>query len=144
MRERAAATIFIWISLALSTGLILGSLKYTEMVPNPVDPTALIAQTTLVPDQWQLGAAILLFVLMIAAAAATGAIWQSLRPDERHQHAHIEKAKRHQRDARIKRLLETMDEDDLDALEQGRLRYQNDGSDETDRLSLEALLRKRS
>jgi hypothetical protein len=132
MRERAAATIFIWISLAVSTGLILNSLKYTE-----VDPTTMLAQTVLVPEQWQLGAAILIFVLILGAAGATTAIWQST-VGEHATRAHAEKAKRHHRDARIKRLLETLDDEDLDLLEGERM------SGEEERLSLEALLRKRS
>ena len=131
MRERATATIFIWISLAVSTGLILNSLKYTD-----VDPTTMVEQTMLVPEQWQLGAAILIFVLILGAAGATTAIWQST-VGERTANAHAEKAKRHQRDARIKRLLETMDDEDLDLLEGERM------SGEEERLSLEALLRKR-
>jgi hypothetical protein len=131
MRERAVATIFIWISLAVSTGMILGSLKYTA-----IDPTTMTEQTMLVPEQWQLGAAILIFVLILGAAGATTAIWKST-VGESHVAARAEKAKRHQRDARLKRLLETMDDEDLDLLEGERL------SDEEERLSLEALLRKR-
>lgn len=138
MRERAAATIFMWIAQAISTGLILGSLKYTELVISPVDPSMMIPQTTLVPDQWQLGAAVLIFFLITGAIAGTVAIWQSapLNAEQKTQQR-AEKAKRDNRDARIRRLLATMDDDDLDALERERL------GDEEDRLSLEALLRRR-
>lgn len=139
MRERAAATIFMWIAQAISIGLILGSLKYTEFVPSAEVPGDLIPTTMLVPDQWQLGAAVLIFCLIAAAAGGTVAIWvgasRSVEPRAMQQ---VEKAKRDNRDARIKRLLATMDDDELDALERERL------VDEEDRLSLEALLRKRN
>lgn len=138
MRERAAATIFMWIAQAVSTGLILGSLKYTELVQSPVNPSELVSQTVLVPDQWQLGAAVLILCLIAAAVGGTIAIWQSApRSTQPMSMREVEKAKRDNRDARVKRLLATMDDDDLDALEQERL------VDEEDRLSLEALLRKR-
>jgi hypothetical protein len=138
MRERAAATIFMWIAQAISIGLILGSLKYTELVISPVDPNMMIPQTMLVPDQWQLGGAILILCLIAAAAGGTVAIWHRA-PGSAEQTSlrQVEKAKRDNRDARIKRLLATMDDDDLDALEQEQL------GDEQDRLSLEALIRRR-
>lgn len=138
MRERAAATIFMWIAQAVSIGLILNSLKYTEFIASTEVPGDLIPQTMLVPDQWQLGAAILIFCLIAAAAGGTVAIWQGA-PHHAEQQAlrQSEKAKRSDRDARIKRLLATMDDEELDALEQQRL------TEEEDRLSLEALLRRR-
>jgi hypothetical protein len=139
MRERAAATIFMWITQAISTGLILTSLRYTEFVPNPEVPGDLIPQTMFVSGQWQLGAAILIFCLIAAAAGSTVAIWHSAsQRAEQQTLRQTEKAKRSDRDARIKRLLATMDDEELDALEQDRL------SGESDRLSLEALLRQRS
>ncbi len=139
MRERAAATIFMWIAQAISIGLILGSLRYTELVPSPVNSTELVAQTMLVPTQWQLGAAVLIFCLIAAAAGGTVAIWVSASRGAEHQSLRqVEKAKRDNRDARIKRLLATMDDDELDELERARL------VDEEDRLSLESLLRKRN
>ncbi|MFN8448120.1 MAG: hypothetical protein U0521_05915 [Anaerolineae bacterium] len=139
MRERAAATIFMWIAQAISIGLILGSLRYTELVPSPVNSTELVAQTMLVPTQWQLGAAVLIFCLIAAAAGGTVAIWVgSARGAEHQSLRQVEKAKRDNRDARIKRLLATMDDDELDELERARL------VDEEDRLSLESLLRKRN
>lgn len=139
MRERAAATIFMWIAQAISIGLILGSLRYTELVPSPVNATELVAQTMLVPTQWQLGAAVLIFCLIAAAAGGTVAIWVGASRSAEHQSLRqVEKAKRDNRDARIKRLLATMDDDELDELERARL------VDEEDRLSLESLLRKRN
>ncbi|MCC6803534.1 MAG: hypothetical protein IT319_11675 [Anaerolineae bacterium] len=142
MRERAAATIFMWIAQAISVGLILNSLRYTELVQSPVNPGELVAQTMLVSGQWQLATAVLLFFLIMGAVAATIAIWQSApRTDDAKAMRATEKAKRDNRDARIKRLLATMDDEELDALEQQRL---SDSRDDEDRLSLEALLRKRN
>ncbi|MEP7291637.1 MAG: hypothetical protein ABI835_07625 [Chloroflexota bacterium] len=142
MRERAVATIFMWIAVATSVGLILGSLKYTELVLSPVNPSELIPQTMLVSEAWQLGAAILIFFAIACVCAVSIAIWQHpAQSDQQAVSAHqAEKTKRHtrrDREARLKRLLETMEDEDLDALEQERL------GDDGERLSLETLLRKR-
>jgi hypothetical protein len=138
MRERAAATIFMWIAQAISTGLILASLRYTEFIANAEVPGDFIPQTAFVSGPWQLAAAFLIFVLILAAVGGTVAIWQSApQAVEQRTLRMTEKAKRSDRDARIKRLLATMDDAELDALEQERL------SDEEDRLSLESLLRRR-
>lgn len=139
MRERAAATIFMWIAQAVSTGLILNSLRYTELVQSPVSPGDLVYQTVFVSGPWQLAAAVLLFFLIMGAVAGTIAIWQSApRSEEAKVMRATEKAKRNNRDARIKRLLATMDDEELDALEQQGL------VEDEDQLSLEALLRKRN
>ncbi len=137
MRERAAATIFMWIAVATSIGLILGSLKYTEFVASPINTSEMVAQTMLVPEAWQLGAAVLIFMLITGATAGTVAIWNAATRKDERRAQQAEKAKREDRDARIKRLLATMDDDDLDALEHERL------LDDGERLSLESLLRKR-
>ena len=138
MRERAVTTSVIWIALAASTGLILDSLRYTELVQSPIDPTKLIEQTAFVSTWWQIGAGILIFMLIGCAMGATIAIWQSAADKANQVSAQqLEKAKRDNRDARIKRLLANMDDEDLDALERGGI------DEEGERLSLEALLRKR-
>ena len=138
MRERAVTTSVIWIALAASTGLILDSLRYTELVQSPIDPTKLIEQTAFVSTWWQIGAGLLIFMLIGCAMGATIAIWQSAADKANQVSAQqLEKAKRDNRDARIKRLLANMDDEDLDALERGGI------DDEGERLSLEALLRKR-
>jgi flagellar biosynthesis/type III secretory pathway M-ring protein FliF/YscJ len=138
MRERAFTTSVIWIALAISIDRILASLRYTELVASPMNPSDVIQQTAFVSTEWQIGAGILIFVLIIAAAGVTTAIWQSTAGKESQTaQQQSEKAKRDNRDARIKRLVATFDDDDLDALEQGRI------DEEGERLSLESLLRKR-
>jgi hypothetical protein len=138
MRERAVTTSVIWIALAVSTGLILDSLRYTELVQSPINPSQLMEQTAFVSTWWQIGAGILIFMLIGCAMGATIAIWQSAAGSNQQQAIQqAEKAKRDNRDARIKRLLAAMDDDDLDLLEQGGI------DPEGERLSLEALLRKR-
>src|SRR4051812_49029897 len=102
MRERAAATVFMWIALAISISLILGSLKYTTMVASPIDSTKLIEQIVLVPEAWQIGAAILIFTLILAAMGGTFVIWEKATQKEDTARVQTEKAKRDNRDARIK------------------------------------------
>jgi hypothetical protein len=78
-------------------------------------------------------------MLIVAAGGGTVAVWQGAsRSVEIQAERQSEKAKRDNREARIKRLMATLDDDELDALEQGQL------TDEEERLSLEALLRRRS
>ena len=138
MRERAFATSIIWIALAVSINQILASLRYTEFVASP-NSTDMIPQVAFVSTGWQIGAGVLIFMLAGCAMGATLAIWDSAKASKSEQAAHeqAEKAKRDNRDARIKRLLATMDDDDLEALEQRGI------DEEGERLSLEALLRKR-
>ena len=138
MRERAFTTSVIWIALAVATGVILDSIRYTVLVPAPIpnDSTRLIEQTAFVSSWWQFGAGFLIFVLILAAMGATIAIWESAKKDDKAQ-LEAEKAKRDNRDARIKRLMATLDDDELDALEQRRI------GDDGERLSVESLLRKR-
>jgi hypothetical protein len=139
MRERTIATSVIWIALAVSINLILNSLRYTEMVVSPIDPKVLMPQTQFVSGSWQIGAGILIFMLAGCAIGATLAIWESAKTSKAEQAAQqAEKAKRDNRDVRLKRLLSTMGDDQLDALEREQM------DDEADRLSLEALLRKRN
>ena len=139
MRERAVTTSVIWIALAVSIDRILASLRYTEMVVSPIDSTRMLEQVAFVSSGWQIGAGILIFMLAMAAMGSTLAIWQNTsgKTDQAAQQQ-AEKAKRNNRDARVKRLLATMDDEDLDALERGGI------DEEGERLSLEALLRKRS
>lgn len=134
MRERAWATIGMWAAMAIAVDRILASLKYTEMVVNPINSNELIGQITLVSESWQLGAAILIFVIVLAAMGGTIAIWQNASQPAEQTLKQAEKAKRDNREARVKRLLATLDDDELAALEQG---------DAEERLSLEALLRRK-
>jgi hypothetical protein len=118
MRERAFTTSIIWIALAVSIDRIFANLN------------------TVSSGTLQIGSLVLAFTLILAALGGTIAIWESaVGKKEEQERARAEKAKRDNRDARIKRLLATMDDDDLDALE--------GIDDEGERLSLEALLRKR-
>ena len=119
MRERASATIFMWVSLAVCIGLIMGRMD------------AVTSGTV------QVGLLFLMGFLAIAAGGGTVAIWQSGAAAERREAALAEKAKRDERDARIRRLLATIDDQELDMLEGNSL------TSEEERLSLEALLKKR-
>lgn len=120
MRERAITTSIIWIALAVSIDQILNSInEFTS-------------------GGMQFGLLVMMGILAIAAAGATVAIWQNAAASERHAaSASAEKAKRDGREVRIQRLLESMDDEDLDLLEGRRL------TSEEERLSLESLLRKR-
>ena len=147
MRERAATTIVMWIAVAVSIDRILASLKYEQWVPFAPggDPGNGAFQIMLVSEGWQIGAAILIFLLVIAAAIGTGAIWghTSASSEAQTQARQSEKAKRDNREARIKRLVASLDDEELDALESQRLeneRFADDG----ERQSLEALLKKRA
>ena len=138
MRERAWATIGMWVAMAIAVDRILASLKYTELIASPVDPTQMIPQTMLVSEAWQIGAAILIFLIIMAAMGGTIAIWQhATQPTAEQMQAQSEKAKRDNREARVKRLLAALDDEDLALLED-----QQQG-DAEERLSLEALLRKK-
>ncbi|MBI1255890.1 MAG: hypothetical protein GC204_00320 [Chloroflexi bacterium] len=138
MRERAFTTSVIWIALAISIDRILASVRYTELVQSPIDSSALIPQTVYASGGWQIGAGVLIFMLVCCAMGATIAIWESKAGKSEPVSARqLEKAKRDNRDARIKRLVATLDDDDLDALENMRV------DDEGERLSLETLLRRR-
>ena len=140
MREHAFTTSVIWIALAVATGLILNTVRYAEPIQSPIDPSVMIVQTMYASTPWMIGAGLLLFMLFGCAMGATVAIWQSANGGSNQQAAlqQAEKAKRDNRDARIKRLVATLDDDDLDALEQGRI------DEEGERLSLESLLGKHS
>lgn len=128
MRERAITTSIIWIALAVSIDQILNSInEFTS-------------------GSMQFGLLVMMGILAIAAVGATVAIWQNAAASERRAasanasdsaSASAEKAKRDGREVRIQRLLESMDDEDLDLLEGRRL------TSEEERLSLESLLRKR-
>ena len=137
MRERAFTTSVIWIALAISIDRILASLRYTEFVASP-NSTDMIPQVAFVSTGWQIGAGVLIFMLIGCAMGATIAIWQNAAgSNQQRSIQQAEKAKRDNRDARVRRLLASMNDDDLDLLEQGGI------DPEGERLSLEALLRKR-
>jgi flagellar biosynthesis/type III secretory pathway M-ring protein FliF/YscJ len=135
MRERAFTTSVIWIALAVGIDRILASLRYTELVTSPGDPSRLIEQTAFVSTWWQIGAGFLIFMLIGCAMGATIAIWESAKKEDKAQQS--EKAKRDAREARLKRLMATLDDEQLDALEQGSI------GDDGERLSLESLMRRR-
>ncbi len=139
MRERAITTSVIWIALAASMKFLLDSVRYTELVAaSPDAPTQMMAQTAFASTSWQIGVGVLIFMLIGCAMGATIAIWQSAsQKTEQETKAQAEKAKRDNREERIKRLLASMDDEALDALEDGR--QESDG----EQVSLDALLRKR-
>lgn len=119
MRERAVTTSIIWIALAVSIDRIFANVS------------------SMSSDPLQIGSMVLAFVLILASLGGTIAIWESAAgKKEEEVRKQAEKAKRDNREARLKRLLATLDDDELDALESV--------DEEGERLSLETLLRKRN
>jgi Cu/Ag efflux pump CusA len=119
MRERAVTTSIIWIALAVCINQIFTNL------------------TSMNSEILQIGSMVLAFVLILAALGGTIAIWESAAgKKEEEARKEAEKAKRDNREARVKRLLATLDDDELEALESV--------DEEGEHLSLEALLRKRN
>lgn len=118
MRERAIATIAIWFSLAISIYLLLERLTYEEyqLVEGRVVPDPVVVQA---PVFWQIAIFVLLFMLIIGAFGATYMMWEKAhlsRQTPEQQEAASTKLKRDQKE-RVRRLLEQMDIDDLEALE---------------------------
>jgi hypothetical protein len=135
MRERAIATIAIWMSLLGSIYFLLERLTNVEYqsVEGRVVPDAIVVQA---PAFWQIAIFVLIFFLIIGAFGATSMIWEKAHlsgqtPEQQDDKASA-KLKREQKE-RVRRLLEQMDSDDLAALET-RL------SDDGEIVSMEELL----
>ena len=146
MRERMFATLGIWFALALAIDRILGSLSYYVSIPmEPIEGTTLDGgvqffpnfrtETMFVPGEIQVAAFALMFLLVVVAFLSTAAIWRRAHVVEQERAAarEYEKSKR-DREARIRRLLSTMDEDDLSALEDQHI------GDDGERMSVSQLL----
>ncbi len=124
MRERAFTTAVIWVALAFSIDRMISA----------------ITVTTSSAGDFALG--VLMFVLILAAMGGTLAIWTSV--NNKSEAEQSEKAKRSERDARIKRLMATLDDDELESLEQRRREEaRSTVGDDGEHQSLESLLRKR-
>lgn len=149
MRERVFGMSVMWIAVAVAISILVNSVRYTEYIRTPVEQILndgttreiieVTQQVVLMPGTWQFAVAVLIFFLVIGAIAGTIAIWDSVKHQPAAQPAEYvrkesEKMKR-DRQARVRRLLENMDEDDLAALENGQL------GDDGERLSLQDLLR---
>lgn len=149
MRERVFGMAVMWIAVAVSIGVLVNSIRYTEYLSNPVERTMpdgtiqtiyeMTQQVVLMPGTWQFAVAALCFVLILGAVGGTIAIWDTVKhqpqQDAEAVRKESEKLKR-DRQARVRRLLENMDEDELAALESGQL------GDDGERLSLQDLMRR--
>lgn len=121
MRERAVATIGIWFSVALSIYLLLQRLTYSYVITTPDADGRTIATpiTEVAPTLWQIGIFVLIFFLIGAAFGVTFIIWEKAQASPQEAPREVSasaKLKRDQKE-RVRRLLENMDQDDLDALE---------------------------
>jgi hypothetical protein len=121
MRERALSTLAIWLSVAVSIYFLLERLTYTyEIASLDVDGRNIVTPVTEVaPTLWQIAIFGLIFLIICCAFGASAFIWQYAHlsgqaPDQ--QEKASAKLKRDQK-ARVRKLLEQMDDDDLDALE---------------------------
>lgn len=151
MRERMVATLGIWFALALAIDRILANLRYTVSLPpvareNPLMNGETMTvwtpmyETHFVDPGMQFALFAILALLILVAFLSTAAVWRRAYIYEQEQAAarQYEKSKR-DREARIRRLLSTMDEDDLSALEEQHI------GDDGERMSVSQLLaRKRS
>jgi hypothetical protein len=150
MRERVIGMSVMWIAVAVAIGILVNSIRYTEYLSNPVERTMpdgtlqtiyeMSQQVVLMPGTWQFAVAVLIFFLVVGAIAGTISIWDSIKHQPELQSTETvrkesEKMKR-DRQARVRRLLENMDEDDLAALENGQV------GDDGERLSLQELMRR--
>ncbi|MBE2267745.1 MAG: hypothetical protein IAE80_05900 [Anaerolinea sp.] len=149
MRERMFATLGIWAAVAFSVGKIVDSLRYTISTPLEQVTDAPFPQfnveTAFVSGEMQVGAFIILLFIILCAMIATMAIWDkahsaedtsAARADARVEIRETQKQKR-DRELRVRRLLATMDEDDLAALEEQHI------GDDGEQMSVEELLAKR-
>lgn len=149
MRARAVTTIFVWLATVIGIDRLLASVRYTEWIPTPetfTSPDGTIIpmssgyyQTLFAPGEWQVAVVILTGMIVVFAGLATMAMWVNARDDASTLAAERIKQKRRdpQREARMRRLLDQMDDDELEALEQFEV------GDDGERMTLDALLRRR-
>jgi hypothetical protein len=150
MRERVLGMMVMWLAIAVSIGILVSSIRYTEYITTPVEEAINGAATTLyqttqqvvlMPGSWQLAVAVLIFFLVMAGMGGTITMWESVKYHQAEQKSETavrrESAKmKRDRQARVRRLLENLDDDDLAALESGQL------GDDGERLSLQELMRR--
>lgn len=150
MRERAFATFVVWAASIFGIDRLLASVRYETWVPNPnLDPNNIETlrgfqgyyQTTWASGGWQLAVLILVGLVLLCAVGATIAMWTNARESERAEREARDAAKQKrldpQREARVRRLLANLDDDELEALEQNEL------GDDGERVSMDALLKRR-
>jgi hypothetical protein len=116
MKERAAATIIMWIALAATISELVSSVTYDAFPEGFARPTPQV-----MPEGWQITVASLVLILALAGVAGTFFIWRKAgdhagQPSQAISNRQSEKIKRDRRQ-RIARLLETMDDEDFAALE---------------------------
>lgn len=160
MRERAFTTAVIWVAAIFGINLLVNSLRYTEIIVNPnyVAPDlsgitnmadinqimpylysyspSTISQTVWAPSIWVIAAVILMAMIVVAAGVSTLAMWvgRGSEPSAA-EHAKV-KRHNHEREARIRRLLDTMDDEEIAALEAGEI------GEDGERVTMETLLRR--
>ncbi len=147
MRERALATLAIWMSSIFIALILVDSIMYD--VPRQVMETVQITtpagefvpqemmrfvnEPTLMPQVWQDNMTALLFVLIIGAALATVGVWRTANRESTDMRAQsavkdtqaVAKLKYEQRE-RIARLLESMDDDEIAYIESERFQSLSD------------------
>ncbi|MCK6578751.1 MAG: hypothetical protein L6Q98_11655 [Anaerolineae bacterium] len=159
MRERAVATMILWISTVVGIDRLLASIRFSEWVQNPdyvisegmASPQMLSSQvpgwyqTVMASGEWQLAVVVLIALIVVCVGVATIAMWANA-PDAQRRSSQAadeasERIKTKRRDpvreARLRRLLDTLGDDDIEALEQFEV------GDDGERVSVEALLRRR-
>ncbi|MBK8023451.1 MAG: hypothetical protein IPK19_18975 [Chloroflexi bacterium] len=155
MRERAITTAIIWIAAAFGIDRLIASTRFSEWIRNPdfvFDATEPFInqvqgwyQTVSASGEWQFAVVALVALLLLCVAGATIAMWATAPDAQRRSARESEeaaariKAKRRdpEREKRLRRLLDSLDDDDLEALEQFEM------GDDGERVSVDELLRRR-
>jgi hypothetical protein len=141
---RTLSTLSIWIATTILGGLLIASTRYTTSIP--IDAPGVETPTgdvmgpmwqpvsEMMPDIWLITVGVLLLALLVFAAVATLAVWRG-SGDERAAltvgAAESAKAKRDQQ-ARLRRLLEQMDEREVAAALASLENPRADGDDTRD------------
>ncbi|MDZ4763504.1 MAG: hypothetical protein SGI73_03060 [Chloroflexota bacterium] len=158
MISRAITTLGLWTIIASIGSFLVASTNYTTMVPVEMqnlpgfDASSIngypIYETivNVMPDMWILSVGVLMLILILAGLLSTIAIWRQTFNAPRETlgvptriHAEVQSAKqKRDQQARLKRLLENMDDtevaDALAALESDRL------TDDGERMTVGELL----
>lgn len=111
-------------AIALVIERLISSIRYTEQVLNPAG-LDVISQTAVMSGQWRVAVVVMVIFIMLMGTLATSFLWDATNIESQsHQEVETrkqtEKIKRERRE-RIARLLETMDDDDLSALEENQI-----------------------
>jgi hypothetical protein len=139
MISRAVATMAMWGVVLAAFDHLIGSLRY--IIHTPVadgEFQRVISEVVMMPMSWQITVSVLLLALVIGAVIGTVFIWRGAVERSSESPAsgrEASKIKRERRE-RIAHLMETLDEDELAALEESRL------SDDGEVVSIQELLDK--